>query len=78
MFANTLNYLSVDAPPNTNEAEDSDEEDDEGTTCTELKFIPSDPMSLEPMYQALNVCQALHPDPEDQSDDDAWPEGKKN
>ena len=61
--------------PNIIAGTDSDDEDDEETACTEIKFIPTDPMSLEPMYQALNECQALHPDPQDQSDDDAWPEG---
>ncbi|XP_050711646.1 methylosome subunit pICln-like isoform X1 [Eriocheir sinensis] len=70
----TINLPWVNTPVITNEAEDSDEEDEAGTACTELKFIPSDPMSLEPMYQALNVCQALHPDPQDQSDEDLWAE----
>lgn len=39
-----------------------------------MRFVPSDVMSLETMYKALNDCLALHPDPEDQDDEDeGWP-----
>lgn len=74
LIVDTTINLPWAGTPNITTGTDSDDEDDEETACTELKFIPTDPMSLEPMYQALNECQALHPDPQDQSDDDAWPE----
>ncbi|XP_042241631.1 methylosome subunit pICln-like isoform X2 [Homarus americanus] len=81
-FAHPCLYLMVDAKledsqavtPNGVEGSDSEEEDDE-TAMTEVRFVPTDQFSLEPMYKALNDCQLLHPDPEDvQSDENVGEE----
>ncbi|KAK8726461.1 hypothetical protein OTU49_010262 [Cherax quadricarinatus] len=75
-FAHPCLYLMVDAKLDSSAANalndgdsDSDGEDDE-SAMTEVRFVPSDHVSLEPMYKALNDCQLLHPDPEDQQSDE--------
>lgn len=55
---------------NGGNSSDSEEEEDEDAAMTEVRFVPSDPSSLDHMYKALNECQVLHPDPEDQPSDD--------
>uniref|UniRef100_A0A8C2X084 Methylosome subunit pICln n=1 Tax=Cyclopterus lumpus TaxID=8103 RepID=A0A8C2X084_CYCLU len=42
--------------------------DDDGA-ITEIRFVPSDQVALEPMFSAMCECQALHPDPEDDDSD---------
>ncbi|KAK2154847.1 hypothetical protein LSH36_256g06137 [Paralvinella palmiformis] len=49
--------------------ESSDEEDDIDK-ISEIRFIPEDKTSLDPIYKALTKCQELHPD-EDESFSDA-------
>lgn len=36
------------------------------SSCSDKVFFPS----VEPIFEALSVCAALHPDPEDDMDDD--------
>ncbi|KAF8674177.1 volume decrease after cellular swelling [Rhizoctonia solani] len=38
----------------------------------EMKIIPSNPESVEPIFEALSQCAALHPDPNDGGEDDGW------
>uniref|UniRef100_A0A8C6S4D6 Methylosome subunit pICln n=1 Tax=Neogobius melanostomus TaxID=47308 RepID=A0A8C6S4D6_9GOBI len=51
----------------------ADDEEDSGSeeerAITEIRFVPSDKSTLEPMFSAMCDCQALHPDPEDQDSD---------
>ncbi|XP_006628167.2 methylosome subunit pICln [Lepisosteus oculatus] len=55
------------------EGEDEDDEsDDDSDPITEIRFVPSDKMALEPMFSAMCECQALHPDPEDSDSDDEF------
>ncbi|XP_071549458.1 methylosome subunit pICln isoform X2 [Panulirus ornatus] len=76
-FAHPCLYLMIDAKlqePEANtvngfEGPDSEDEDDD-MAMTEVRFVPTDQFSLEPMYKALNDCQVLHPDPEDQQSDE--------
>ena len=42
---------------------DSDTDEDEYPT-TEVRFVPSEPSCLSALFQAMNACQALHPDSE--------------
>lgn len=48
---------------------DDDEDDDDFNAMTELHFVPGNQQQdrnvLETMYKALNQCQLLHPDPDD-------------
>jgi len=53
--------------------DDEDEENDSQTAMTELHFVPTGQQEinvLETMYKALNQCQLLHPDPEDEVEED--------
>lgn len=76
-FCHPCLYLMIDVkleePENAmngGNSSDSEEEEDEDAAMTEVRFVPSDPSSLDHMYKALNECQVLHPDPEDQPSDD--------
>lgn len=42
--------------------DEGDDENGEQSTTVEVRFVPADVESLEPMYQALSDCQTLHPD----------------
>lgn len=53
------------SPDNSSENED----DDEDTPITEMRFAPDNTNNLELMFQAMNACQALHPDPQDSFSD---------
>jgi len=53
-------------------AEDGEEEDD--MDMRELSIIPSRPESLEPIFEALSLCAALHPDPPGSDDEDEFDE----
>jgi len=46
----------------TREGSEGEDDDEEQSRSTEVRFVPADVDSLEPMYQALSECQALHPD----------------
>ncbi|KAK6317339.1 hypothetical protein J4Q44_G00127390 [Coregonus suidteri] len=70
-------YVMVNTKLKDNCEKDVEEEDDEDESTdddcdadsispvTEIRFVPSDTASLEPMFSAISECQALHPDPED-------------
>lgn len=58
---------------------DSSDSDEEEAGMTEIRFVPTDQMALEPMYKALNDCQVLHPNPEDgQSDEEVGEEDNED
>ncbi|KAL0994637.1 hypothetical protein UPYG_G00125190 [Umbra pygmaea] len=69
-------YVMVNSKQKDDCEEEVDEGDDEESSVddsdtdsigpvTEIRFVPSDEASLEPMFAAMSECQALHPDPED-------------
>ncbi|KAF8199669.1 regulator of volume decrease after cellular swelling-domain-containing protein [Pholiota molesta] len=39
------------------------------TDMRELTIVPQNPASLDPIFEALSECAALHPDPKDEEDD---------
>ncbi|KAG1887142.1 regulator of volume decrease after cellular swelling-domain-containing protein [Suillus subluteus] len=45
-------------------------ENDEASDMRELSIIPSNPASLEPIFEAMSLCASLHPDPNVSDDDD--------
>ncbi|XP_034935872.1 methylosome subunit pICln [Chelonus insularis] len=53
-----------------NEENSSDDNADSETVMTEMRFAPDNTNNLDAMFQAMNHCQALHPDPQDNSSDD--------
>ncbi|XP_043283451.1 methylosome subunit pICln [Venturia canescens] len=46
-----------------------EDEEPEEPPMTEFMFTPDDTNSLDAMFQAMNQCQALHPDPQDSFSD---------
>lgn len=70
----TGNTVNGGAGGTSNSDSEDDDDDDDEAAITEVRFVPSDVSSLETMNSALNDCLALHPDPEDQDDEDeGWP-----
>ncbi|XP_072316015.1 methylosome subunit pICln isoform X2 [Eucyclogobius newberryi] len=68
-------YVMVNGKLGENESEmlaedDEDSESEEDKAITEIRFVPNDKTSLEPMFSAMCECQALHPDPGDQDSDE--------
>ncbi|XP_075214815.1 chloride nucleotide-sensitive channel icln [Lycorma delicatula] len=53
-----------------NESVSGDEGDDPGSGITEMHFVPEDKGMLDAMFQAMNHCQVLHPDPQDSFSED--------
>lgn len=51
------------------EAESNFSDDGESDVTTELRLVPDDRGMLDAMFHALNICQTLHPDPEDSFSD---------
>ncbi|XP_038070929.1 methylosome subunit pICln-like [Patiria miniata] len=53
--------------------EDDEEEEtqpDQAGAIRELRFIPDNKQTLEPMFTVMSDCQTLHPDPEDSEPSD--------
>ncbi|XP_078258157.1 methylosome subunit pICln isoform X2 [Rhinoraja longicauda] len=44
---------------------EEDEDDEDASPITEVRFVPVDKTALEQMFTAMCDCQALHPDPND-------------
>lgn len=63
LYKNFNNCKKADEPTedNENQSDDSDE-------IEPLRFVPDDRTFLDPLFKAINECQAMHPDPEDLSD----------
>ncbi|XP_066592954.1 methylosome subunit pICln isoform X4 [Prorops nasuta] len=61
-----------------NGSDNEDEDDDPDTVMTEMRFAPDNTNNLEAMFQAMNQCQALHPDPQDSfSDEDIYEDAEE-
>ncbi|KAK0086779.1 hypothetical protein PV325_011205 [Microctonus aethiopoides] len=52
----------------TNSGDEEDDADSE-TVITEMRFAPDNTNNLDAIFQAMNQCQALHPDPQDSFSD---------
>lgn len=50
--------------------DNSDSEHETQTSAGEIRFVPACKSNLDAMYQAMCVCQQLHPDQEDQDSED--------
>lgn len=58
---------------NDDDGDDDDDDDDSDAPITEMRFAPDNTNSLDAMFQAMNDCQALNPDPQDSfSDGETW------
>ncbi|KAL0954702.1 hypothetical protein HGRIS_003651 [Hohenbuehelia grisea] len=72
----TLHAISrADSGPSVYcQLDDSNPDDKESCDVRELHILPQDSSSLEPIFEALSICAALHPDKFDSDDemDDAF------
>lgn len=58
----------MESPLNDDENEGaSDDSDDK---VGEVRFVPDDKSALDVMFKALSECQVLHPDPQEQEEDE--------
>ncbi|KAI0806031.1 regulator of volume decrease after cellular swelling-domain-containing protein [Irpex lacteus] len=61
---------------------DGHADEEETTEMRELTIIPKAATALEPIFEALSICAALHPDPADadgmDDDDDAFIDADEN
>lgn len=69
-------YVMVDAKVDLpdvqvqqNDNNDDDDDEESETPMTEIRFAPDNTNNLDAMFQAMNTCQALHPDPQDSFSD---------
>ncbi|KAL2916075.1 hypothetical protein HK105_204499 [Polyrhizophydium stewartii] len=63
----------VESAPRAN-ADPEGGDDLEEVAC-ELRIVPDDPTSLDPIYQAMTDCAAMHPDPDADEDMDDYEDG---
>ncbi|KAJ3726088.1 regulator of volume decrease after cellular swelling-domain-containing protein [Lentinula raphanica] len=68
----TNGHINETADENTEEDEDEGEENEEpeDMDMRVLNIIPSRVESLDPIFEALSLCAALHPDPPGSDDED--------
>lgn len=52
------------------EENDSESEDEESENTTVIRFVPGDNSQLNPIFVAMNECQALYPDSEMSGDEE--------
>uniref|UniRef100_A0AC34RBP0 Methylosome subunit pICln n=1 Tax=Panagrolaimus sp. JU765 TaxID=591449 RepID=A0AC34RBP0_9BILA len=48
--------------------EDEQNDDDEEFKTASIRFVPEDSGSISHLYQTMNTCQELNPDPKDEMD----------
>ena len=60
-FPHQCVYCLVDSEPETTE----DDRDPENPVF-EVRFVPDDNTSIQPIYNAITTCQELHPDPNEE------------
>lgn len=67
-------YIMVDGDLGQGEEQNgttvSSDEEDSTSKISEIRFIPEDKTSLDPIYKALTKCQELHPDENDSFSDE--------
>lgn len=61
----------IEEDQQSNSSSEGEQQDDE-TPMTEVRFVPEDKNSLDPMFAALSHCQTLHPDPEEDNSDEEY------
>jgi hypothetical protein len=57
-------------PEDAEESDDGDENADPEARCTSIRFVPTNAGNLDTMYQSIGNCQILHPDPQQESDNE--------
>ncbi|XP_044754500.1 methylosome subunit pICln [Coccinella septempunctata] len=72
LLDNRLSLPGLEQASNINEDAESSSDDEEKSesNVSELLFIPETSASIMAIYEAISVCQALNPDPQDIDDDE--------
>lgn len=65
-------FLGQNAPERNSSIESETESDTDPSEAdiSELILVPSDPVAINSLYEALKQCQLLNPDPEDMDEED--------
>lgn len=68
---NNFSFTDVDViqKDDNSSGDDDNDDDDSETVMTEMRFAPDNTNNLDAMFQAMNHCQTLHPDPQDSFSD---------
>jgi len=61
-------YCQLDE--STSNPQEGSANDDEAIDMVELSIVPQNQSSLDPIFEALSICAALHPDPNISEDED--------
>lgn len=73
--------MSIQEPDESLEEETGNgytpEEEEDEENITEIRFVPSDKSLLNPLFQAMNHCQALYPDEMSPDEDEDELEGEE-
>ena len=77
-FFNYFNYLINLNIFKENEENSSDNEEDVSEDITAIRFVPDDKTLLNPLFLAMNDCQALYPDESMSGDDEEDEEGEED
>lgn len=67
-FPHECIYCMMESPLDDNENDGAS--DDSTGRVGEVRFVPEDKSKLEVMFRALSDCQILHPDPEEQDEEE--------
>lgn len=73
-FPHECLYIITDRPVEMSngkvDLKEDEEESDDSSEITPLRFVPEDKSMLNPIFKAINECQALYPDEEMSGDSD--------
>lgn len=58
-------YIDMPLALSSQNASENEDDDANASEITEMQFAPDNTNNLDLMFQAMNACQALHPDPAD-------------
>jgi len=56
--------------PESSDLDDDSESDDEASDMTEIRFVPENKACLQDLFRHMSDCQALHPDPENEEEEE--------
>jgi len=61
--------------PESSDIDDDSESDGDASDMTEIRFVPENKACLQDLFKHMSDCQALHPDPENDEEDEMGEEG---
>jgi len=61
---------STPTPTSTPETSEDESDDPDDPGMTEIRFVPDNAANLQDIFKAMSDCQMLHPDPEEEGEDE--------